>query len=438
METFCQMGLSESMVAALSRMSIDKPTPIQAQSIPTALQGKDILGSAQTGTGKTLAFGVPMVEYLAKEPKMSALIITPTRELATQVLKSLERVMPQNLKKKTALLIGGSCMRQQHRALNNKPRVIVGTPGRINDHLQRKSLSIHNVGYFVLDETDRMLDMGFSEQIETICEVLPANRQTMLFSATLPAHITNVAKKYLQNPEVIKVAAKNTTPQNIKHEVQFVPEHDKFDVLIDQLNQREGTIIVFVKTKRAADKMAMSLKDIGYEAEPIHGDLRQSRRERTIRRFRSSQFRILVATDVAARGLDVPHVSHVINYDLPQCSEDYIHRIGRTGRAGATGEAICFVSKADQLKWKHIDRLMNPGAAKDRPRRQMQKSQKSQKPRKWSGSGSSEGKSPFSKKGFSPKKRSGAGKKPETVTSGFKKDFKKKTFKKKPRFEHVG
>ena len=433
METFCQMGLSEPVLSALSRISIQKPTPIQAKSIPSALQGKDILGTAQTGTGKTLAFGVPMIESLAKDPKISAMIITPTRELAAQVLKSLEQIMSQNLKKKTALLIGGSCMRQQHRQLSNKPRVIVGTPGRINDHLQRRSLNLSNVGYFVLDETDRMLDMGFSEQIETICDVLPADKQTMLFSATMPPHITNVAKRLLQDPEIIKVVAKNSTPTNIKHEVEFVSESDKFDMLLDQLEKREGTIIVFVKTKRAADKMAMNLRDIGHEAEPIHGDLRQSKRDRTIRRFRSSQFRILVATDVAARGLDVPHVSHVINYDLPQCSEDYIHRIGRTGRAGATGEAICFVSKADKIKWKHIDRLLNPGAQKERPQRQQQNSQWSRKR-----SGTEQKGSPFAKKNFSGKKRSFGAKKTTGSETGFRKDFKKKTFKKKPRFEHAG
>ena len=369
MNTFKEMKLPEALMHTLEHMQFTEPTPIQAAAIPLALQGKDILGSAQTGTGKTGAFGIPIVAKLISSPEGKGVVITPTRELAAQVMKQLQAMLGRRSKIKSALLIGGESMPKQLTQLRNKPRLIVGTPGRINDHLKRGSLSLKDVSFLVLDETDRMLDMGFTIQIDEIMKHIKSKHQTLLFSATLPNNIVRIAEKYLNDPERVAVSATSKPAENIQQDNMRINDADKYPELLTQLNARDGSVIIFVKTKYGTEKMATKLKKEGHSADAIHGDLRQNKRDRVIAAFRSKKYRILVATDVAARGLDIPHIEHVINYDLPQCAEDYIHRIGRTARAGATGSALNLISPADKKKWNAIDQLLNPGTKRPRDER---------------------------------------------------------------------
>ncbi len=362
--TFSTFGLPDTLISALTKMGFTTPTPIQAQALPFALDGRDVLGSAATGTGKTAAFALPLVNHLINSPRSIALVMTPTRELAVQVLSVIEPLLMFHKDIHTACLIGGEAIGRQFNQLQRKPRVIVGTPGRINDHLARRSLRLDNADFLVLDETDRMLDMGFGIQIEKIIDQMADKRQTLMFSATMPAQIVKMSARYLVKPERVSVGSSTTPAKNIKQSQIQVNDAEKHGVLIEQLDQRQGSVIVFVKTKFGADRLATKLHKAGHEADAIHGDLQQRRRDRVIQAFREKQFRILVATDVAARGLDIPHIEHVINYDLPQCPEDYIHRIGRTARAGAEGEAVNFITPSDRIKWKAIVQLIDPEAAR--------------------------------------------------------------------------
>lgn len=365
MTTFQEMSLPEALMHTLEHMKFTTPTPVQAEAIPVALEGKDVLGSAQTGTGKTGAFGIPLIARLLTGDVSTALVMTPTRELASQVMGQLQAMLGRRSKIKTALLIGGDSMAKQFTQLRQDPRIIVGTPGRINDHLERKSLDLRKADFLVLDETDRMLDMGFTIQIENVLKYMAPKRQTLLFSATLPKNIVRIAETYLTEPVRVSVSATSSPAANIKQEVLRVNEAEKYTSLLTQLDEREGSIIMFVKTKHGTEKMAMRLSKEGYSADAIHGDLRQNKRERVINAFRKQKYRILVATDVAARGLDIPHIEHVINYDLPQCPEDYIHRIGRTARAGAEGAALNLITPADRSKWNAIERLLDPSKARE-------------------------------------------------------------------------
>jgi ATP-dependent RNA helicase DeaD len=367
MENFLSFGLPDLLINSLAQLQFVTPTPIQAQVIPLALEGKDILGSAQTGTGKTGAFGIPLITHLLRNPQARALVIVPTRELAIQVTKMLESMLGRkdhNIR--SALLIGGEAIFKQFKQLQANPRLIVGTPGRINDHLGRRSLKLNEVNFLVLDEADRMLDMGFTPQIDQILEFVPKTRQTLLFSATMPRNILIMSEKYLNKPERISVSAASAPAENLKQDVLYVSEEEKYGQLTSQLETREGSIIIFVKTKLGADRIAKRLRQEKHSADAIHGDLRHHKRERVIKGFRDSKYRILVATDIAARGLDIAHVKHVINYDLPQCPEDYIHRVGRTARAGAEGSALCLIAPADRGKWRAITRLIDPNAAPER------------------------------------------------------------------------
>ena len=336
------------------------PTPIQSKSIPIGLLGKDILGTAQTGTGKTLAFTIPMINKLILDKNTMALIVCPTRELATQVMQTVLKLNVREIGIGNALLIGGESMQKQLKKLKRRARIIVGTPGRINDHLKRQSLNLSKVSYLVLDETDRMLDMGFTPQIETILKFIPKQHQTLLFSATLPNNILRISEKYLNDPERIAIGSLSTPIEKIKQETFQITQDKKYHELINQLIERSGSILVFVKTKRGADKIVKRLKYDGHSADAIHGNLRQSKRERVINNFRNGKSRILIATDVAARGLDIPIIKHVINYDLPQVAEDYIHRIGRTGRAGKEGSSLTFITPNDRSMWSSIRKLIDP------------------------------------------------------------------------------
>lgn len=390
MKNFDGLGLHSVLQNSLKHMNYTTPTPIQAQAIPIALEGRDILGSAQTGTGKTAAFAIPLVQALLEDERKTALVMTPTRELGKQVMEIMQKLLGHKSNIKTAFLIGGESMGKQNAHLKRRPRLIVGTPGRINDHLERRNLHLDQVGFLVLDETDRMLDMGFSIQIDRIVKHMPDDRQTLLFSATMPKNITKMADKYQKNPERIAIGSTVNVAENIDQKIVRVNQDKKFDVLTEELDVRGGSIIVFVKTKRNADRLAKKLRGLDYKADAIHGDLKQSKRSRVIQSYRSKNFRILVATDVVARGLDVPHVEHVINYDMPQVPEDYIHRIGRTARAGAKGEALCLVSPQDGRKWHAIEQMMFPdkhGSAPANDERPRKNNKKRKKPHSGQGNG---------------------------------------------------
>ena len=360
MKKFSDFNLTPPVLTALKKLNLSEPTPIQALSIPLAMEGRDLLGTAQTGTGKTFAFGIPLVNHLALNKDSCALILTPTRELALQVLTALKSLTSKDNLLDAALLIGGDPIQKQLKQLK-KARLVVGTPGRMKDHLKRNSLKLNKFDYLVLDETDRMLDMGFVDDIKAIIEKLPSH-QTLLFSATLPKNISDLAQKFLNKPERVNVGKENTPIIDIKQEIRNVSQKEKYDQLKIELLERTGSIVLFVKTKRSADKIALQLRKDKFDAEAIHGDLRQSKREKVLMKFRKNRFQILVATDVAARGLDIPLIEHVINYDIPQNPEDYIHRIGRTARAGAKGSALTFLTPADQKNWYLIEKLINPNA----------------------------------------------------------------------------
>ena len=357
---FNELPIDNKLKNSIKFADFKTPTPIQSKSIPISLMGKDILGTAQTGTGKTLAFTIPMINKLILDKNAMALIICPTRELASQVMQTVLKLNVREIGIGNALLIGGEGMQKQLKKLKKRARIIVGTPGRINDHLKRQSLNLSKVSYLVLDETDRMLDMGFTPQIELILKFIPKQHQTLLFSATLPNNILRISEKYLNNPERIAVGSLSTPIEKIKQETFQITQDKKYHELINQLVERNGSILVFVKTKHGADKIVKRLKYDGHSADAIHGNLRQSKRERVINNFRNGKSRILIATDVAARGLDIPLIQHVINYDLPQVPEDYIHRIGRTGRAGKEGSALTFLTPSDRSMWNSISRLINP------------------------------------------------------------------------------
>ena len=362
MQSFEELTLPPALRTALAAMKFTTPTPIQAQAIPEALNGRDILGTAMTGSGKTAAFCIPMISRMLSNSRGTALIMLPTRELANQVEAVVKQLLGPYGTIKSALLIGGESMPNQQAQLRARPRIIVGTPGRIIDHLQRGRLMLHDTSYLVLDETDRMLDMGFEDQILQILKYLPLQRQTLLFSATLPPQILKLSEKYLKNPVRIEVGETNKAADRIEQKVLHVSADDKYATLLRELKERDGTVIIFVKAKFATEKLADRLKKSGFTADAIHGDLDQRHRERVLLAFREKKHRILVATDIAARGLDIPHIEHVVNFDLPQAPEDYIHRIGRTGRAGADGSAISFITPEDALKWRNIQKLMDPDA----------------------------------------------------------------------------
>jgi ATP-dependent RNA helicase DeaD len=355
-------GLPNILVDSLTRLKFDTPTAIQAQAMPPALEGKDVLGSAQTGTGKTAAFVLPLLAKLINNPQARAIVLTPTRELATQVETVIRSMIGNHIEIRTALLIGGDSMSKQISQLKAKPRVIIGTPGRTNDHLRQYPALLKDVTLAVLDEADRMLDMGFSKQIDDVLARITGPRQMLMFSATFPDSIIKFSKKYLNDPVRISVGSISKPHENIHHDMVPVSNENKYTELQAQLTAREGSVIVFVKTKHGADKMADKLTRDGHQADVLHGGLRQRQRDKAVRSFRERKTRVLVATDVAARGLDIPHVEHVINYDMPNVAEDYIHRIGRTARAGAKGQAVALVTPSDRPLWNDVNRLLDPTA----------------------------------------------------------------------------
>lgn len=354
---FSDLGISASILDILNNLHLEAPTPIQHQAIPIALRGQDLIGIAQTGTGKTFAFGIPILQRLALD-KGQGLIIVPTRELALQVTESLKK-LGNTLGLRTATLIGGEAIDRQLFMIRKKPHIIVATPGRLIDHLKRKTIKLDQVKILVLDEADMMLDMGFAPQVEEILKQAPKERQTMLFSATMPAAIAKLAANHLKLPISIEVAPQGTTVEMIEQEVFVISPAERFTYLEKIVREHSGSILVFVRTKHGVKELTKKLVALKHRAMEIHSNLSLSRRRAALDSFKSQRTRILVATDVAARGLDVNGIELVVNYNLPDASSDYVHRIGRTGRAGKAGKAISF-AMPDQLRdVREIERLIN-------------------------------------------------------------------------------
>lgn len=359
MPTFYEMGLSQPVVRATVDMGFEETTPIQAETIPVAMAGRDLIGQAQTGTGKTAAFGIPLVEKVDQEKEnVQGLVIAPTRELAIQVAEELNKI--GRFRHVRALPIyGGQDINHQIRALKNKPQIIVGTPGRLMDHMRRRTIRLQAIAMVIIDEADEMLNMGFIEDIETILKEVPERRQTLLFSATMPKAIQNLAQQFLQNPKFISIRNKEVTVPDTEQHYLEVPEREKFDVLCRLLDiQSPELAIIFGRTKRRVDELCEALNTRGYSTEGIHGDLSQAKRDSVLRHFREGTTGILVATDVAARGLDIAGVTHVYNFDIPQDPEGYVHRVGRTGRAGKPGLAVTLVSPRELGQLSLIERTI--------------------------------------------------------------------------------
>ncbi|AXI08032.1 DEAD/DEAH box helicase [Oceanobacillus sp. 143] len=360
MTTFKEIGVSAPVMKALEKMGFEEATPIQAETIPLALDGHDVIGQAQTGTGKTAAFGIPMIEkFDSKLRKIQGLVVAPTRELAIQVAEEINRLA--KFKGVRALAIyGGSPMDRQIRALKDGPQIVVATPGRLLDHMRRRTIHIENVQVAVLDEADEMLNMGFIDDIRDILKGIPEERQTLLFSATMPREIRDIASKLMKEPKEVKVKSKEMTVENIDQFFIEIPEKYKFDTLNNHLDINSPELaIVFARTKKRVDEVTEGLQARGYRAEGIHGDLTQGKRMSVLNKFKGGRLDVLVATDVAARGLDISGVTHVYNFDIPQDPESYVHRIGRTGRAGRTGEAISFITPREIAHLHLIEKVTN-------------------------------------------------------------------------------
>ena len=359
MHSFDQLNLSSDSLKILKGLKFENPTPIQEKVIPVALQGNDVMGTAQTGSGKTLSYILPIVEKLRKNVNDKFLILAPTRELSEQVFSVAKIFLGHGKPFKAINLIGGKGIFSQINQLKKNPQIIIGTPGRINDLLERKSFSLSKCSIVVLDEMDRMLDMGFGYQVDKIMKQVNKNRQMIMLSATIPAQIRKVSSKYLNNPVNISIENNDVIETNIKQKVIETIPNEKVNELINQIDQRKGSILIFAKTKIGVDKLVKKLKANSVKASALHGGMRQNKRSKIMQNFRDERFRILVATDIASRGLDVPHIEHIINYDMPQAPEDFIHRIGRTARAGSVGEAVSFLTQKDTRIWKSIERLLN-------------------------------------------------------------------------------
>ncbi|WED43652.1 DEAD/DEAH box helicase [Legionella cardiaca] len=354
---FSALNLSATLLKALEDMKFKTPSPVQAQTIPLLLQGRDVIAQAQTGTGKTAAFALPILQRLsAKSQATQALILAPTRELAIQVAEQFE-LLSAHSNVSVSVLCGGQDYRRQLKQLREGAQIVVGTPGRILDHIDRGTLQLGNLTTFVLDEADEMLRMGFIEDVETILAKLPAEKQIALFSATMPSRIRHIANSYLNNPESVEIRAETATVKAIEQRFLFASGAQKPDALLRILAVEEYQgVIVFVRTKSSTEDVAQSLQQQGYRAMAIHGDITQALREKVIAQFRQGSIDILVATDVAARGLDVERVTHVINYDVPHDCETYVHRIGRTGRAGRSGVTVLFVTPKEARILNTIER----------------------------------------------------------------------------------
>jgi len=353
---FSGLGIAPSFLEIIAKLGYKTPTPIQHQAIPVALEGKDLVGIAQTGTGKTMAFGIPLIQRL-NQTNGNGLIILPTRELAIQVNEVLIK-LGSKLGFKTVVLIGGMPIRPQIQNLSRHPDIIIATPGRLNDHLQQRTADLKNIKVVVLDEADRMLDMGFAPQIKRIFQELPRERQTMLFSATLAPEIMKMATNFLKLPIRIEVAPTGSVAEHLSQEIFVIHKDDKSRLIEKLLQQYLGTTLIFTKTKHGARKLTKVIREMGHSAVEIHSNRSLAQRADAMAGFKSGKYRVLVATDIASRGIDVNNIELVINYDLPTNTEDYVHRIGRTARAGVTGHAISLVSPEQRRELRDIERLI--------------------------------------------------------------------------------
>ncbi|MBI4430317.1 MAG: DEAD/DEAH box helicase [Candidatus Omnitrophica bacterium] len=351
---FYGLGIAPQIMEALQRNKFHTPTPIQQKAIPVALEGKDLIGIAQTGTGKTFAFGIPMLQRLAQTGGRG-LVLVPTRELAVQVQHSLIKL---DSKTKMAVLIGGAPIHLQIQDLRRHPRILVATPGRLIDHLEQRNVVLNDVHVLVLDEADRMFDMGFAPQVQRILRAVPRDRQTMLFSATMPGEITQLALSCMKLPVQVEIAKSGTAAEKVTHELFVVGRESKHKLLEKILTQYHGSTLIFSRTKAGARKITRAIRAMNHRAAEIHSDRSFGQRREALEGFRNGKYRILVATDIASRGIDVRGIELVINYDLPEDSGNYVHRIGRTGRAGAPGHAISFAMPDQEREVRAIERLI--------------------------------------------------------------------------------
>lgn len=357
---FIELGLPRRVASALEAFGFTEPTEIQKKTIPVVFSGRDLMASAETGSGKTAAYALPIIESIksGSERKPRVLILVPTRELALQVEGQFER-FSNNCGIRTVTIYGGTGYEKQTRKLFRGVDVVVATPGRLNDHIERRNVDLSNVRTLVLDEADRMLDMGFTPQVRRIVSEISTRRQTLMFSATINKAVERSAAEFLQNPVSVFVNTSQVEPSAIEQRIYHVAEADKDELLVKILKDQPemNSVLVFARTRRKATKIKKKLCASDVMAEEIHGDISQSQREKTLARYRDGRFSVLVATDIAARGLDIPTISHVVNYDLPDSAQDYVHRIGRTGRAGRTGTAVSFVSAEQRRLIRDIERV---------------------------------------------------------------------------------
>jgi len=359
---FGDLGIAPSLLKAISRLNFVNPTPVQKEAIPIGIQGDDIIGIAQTGSGKTLAFGIPMLQRLSKSKRGTGLVVVPTRELAIQVEEQLKAVSrPVGIR--STVIIGGASMTLQRNALKKNPRIIIATPGRLMDHLERKTVDLSNVEVFVLDEADRMLDMGFMPDVKKIVKSIPEGRQTMMFSATMSQEVEAISRKLLTDPTRIEIDRSGATPVEVSHEMFLIKHQDKSRLLAVQLKQCSGPVLVFTRTKWMARKLTTKVNRMGFPTAEIHSNRSQGQRRDALEGFKRGRYQILIATDIAARGIDVSGIELVVNYDMPANSEDYVHRIGRTGRAGRAGHAISFATADQRGSIRDIERFMKTEVA---------------------------------------------------------------------------
>jgi ATP-dependent RNA helicase RhlE len=371
-QSFYGLGIAPNLLHILDSQRFTTPTPIQVKAIPIAIEGKDLIGIAQTGTGKTLAFALPILQRLASMEGVTrrnpeggggqALIVLPTRELALQVDEMVQKI-GRSLNVRTAIVIGGASMNIQIQALRRNPQIVIGTPGRILDLLQGRTLHLGAVRILVLDEADRMLDMGFAPQIKKILASLPRERQTMLFSATMPDDIVRIASTYMKLPLRIEIARAGTPAEHVSQELFVVKKEDKIRLLDHLLAEYRGTVLVFSRTKHGAHKICRAIRGMGTSSAEIHSNKSLSQRREALDGFKSGKYRVLVATDIAARGIDVTGIELVVNFDIPEYAEDYVHRIGRTGRAGLAGRAITFATPEQRGHVRAIERLVRTALA---------------------------------------------------------------------------
>lgn len=418
LNSFAEMNLEPALMRALQKMSISKPTAIQSEAIPNSLSGTDVIAIAQTGSGKTLAYALSILTTLAKKEAARALVLAPSREMAQQIYKVFLELCAE-MPVSACLVIGGSTGSKQVNQLKKNPRLIIATPGRMNDHLMTNKLLLQNVEVIVIDEADRMLDMGFAPQLKTIQNTLRGARQTLMFSASFGKNVESIAQLFMNHKVMMIRSAQAEAPvAALKQKVLLLDRTMKNDRLLDELNAARGGVIVFTGNQENCEALGQYLKDYGYETDLIHGGLSQGQRNRAMREFREGEIRVLVATDLIARGLDVPHVDNVVNFDLPFQAEDFLHRIGRTARAGRSGQAITFVTPSDTRMYKKIQMYLK-GAEEIKVDPQFEfidRSRKFRFEKKEAGTGkqtlskqgsksASKGKSGSGKSGFAKKKR---------------------------------